>query len=138
MQSKVRVSKNKLDYFRRKARSTNLEIQAYLIGRVVSPQLTVIEDFAYTQEYHSQTVDDVSWYQADYDQVKKKAEEKGLRVVGDIHSHPNWFPVLSECDHTNHLAEGQRVSGICSTMNGRTKVYFWLAESSLPCKLEYV
>lgn len=138
MQSKVRVSKNKLDYFRRKARATNLEIQAYLVGKVVSPELTVIEDFAYTKNYAAQSVNDVCWFAKEYNEVKAEAEERGLTVIGDIHSHPNWFPVLSECDYKNHLTEGQRVTGICSTMKGKTKVYFWLAETSLPCKIEYV
>lgn len=138
MQSKVRVDKGKLNYFRRKARETNLEIQAYLIGKVVSPELTIIEKFIYPKQYAEQTANNVCWYLQDYNEVKKEAEEKGLRIVGDIHSHPNWFPVLSECDHRNHLADGQRITGICSTMQGRTKVYFWLAESSLPCKIEYV
>jgi hypothetical protein len=43
----TQLRKSQLDYFRSKARETNLEIQAYLIGEVISPELTVVEAFAY-------------------------------------------------------------------------------------------
>ena len=138
MRCKVRVKKSALDYFRRLARNTNKEIQAYLVGRVVSPQLTVIEEFAYTKNYASQTESEVQWYKEDYDKVKAHAVERGFRIVGDLHSHPNYWPVLSDCDHKVLVEEGHRVSGICATMNRKTKVFFWLPETSLACAVEYV
>src|SRR5579872_6360380 len=107
MIAKVRVSRHKLDYFRKLARNAHpLEIQAYLIGKVISPQLTAIEEFAYTKNYASQTVGEVSWYVADYEKVKRKAEERGLRIVGDIHSHPNWDAVMSKADYQAHIEDG--------------------------------
>lgn len=138
MRHKVRINKNHLDYFRKLSRETDKEIQSYLIGRVISSDITAIEKIAHVNGYELQTTSEVCWFTEDVDAAKKDAEERGLKIVGDIHSHPNWWPVLSPCDHKNHLKEGQRISGICSVMNGKTKVYFWLAETSLPCEIVYV
>jgi proteasome lid subunit RPN8/RPN11 len=137
MKCRVRIVKTQLDYFRSKARESNLEIQAMLVGRVVSPDLTVVERIVYPKQYHTQLPGNVSWFKDEYDKVREEAEEKGQRIVGDIHSHPNWWPVMSECDHRNHLEDGQRITGICATMKRKTQVYFWVAESSLPCIIEY-
>lgn len=137
MVAKVRVRKAQLDYFRAKARDTNLEIQAYLIGEVVSPLLTVVEEFAYPKEYALQKPNEVCWYQHEYEEVKRSAEERGKRIVGDIHSHPNWDAVMSPTDYKAHIEEGYRVCGLCSTMGRKTRVRFWVAESALPCEIEY-
>lgn len=137
MRAKVRIKKSQLDYFRSKARATNLEIQALLIGEVVSPELTVIESFAYPLHYAEQKPNAVRWYQDEYDAVKRSAERRGKRIVGDIHSHPNWDAVLSPSDYQSHIEEGMRVCGICSTMNRKTRVRFWIAESALPCEVEW-
>lgn len=137
MRAKVRVRKAQLDYFRAKARDTNLEIHAYLIGEVVSPSLTVIDEFAYPKEYETQTESCVRWYQDEYDKVKRSAEERGKRIVGDIHSHPNWDAVMSPTDYRSHIEEGHRVCGLCSTWKRKTRVRFWIAESALPCEIEY-
>jgi proteasome lid subunit RPN8/RPN11 len=135
--SKVKVNKHALDYFRKLSRNTELEIQAYLVGQVVSPDLTVIDYFAYTNKYCEQTSGTVRWFLEDFEKVKKEAEEKGKVIVGDIHSHPNYWPILSGTDHTSHIREQYRISGVCATMSRKTKVCFWIAESSLPCKIVY-
>jgi proteasome lid subunit RPN8/RPN11 len=137
MRAKVRIKKSQLDYFRAKARETNLEIQALLIGEVVSPELTVVEQFVYPTEYAIQKPNEVSWYQDEWNLVKRSAEERGKRVVGDIHSHPNWDAVLSPNDYRAHIEEGLRICGICSTQGRKTRVRFWIAESALPCAIEY-
>lgn len=137
MKCRVRVKKSQLDYFRKLARNTDLEIQAYLVGKVVSPELTIIDKFVYTKKYSEQSATGVNWYQVDLDKVTKYAESKGLKVVGDIHSHPNYWPILSEKDYKGHVNQGQRISGICAIMNRKTKVCFWVVESALPCFLEY-
>lgn len=137
MQCVVRIPKGKLDYFRKLARNTDKEIQAYLVGKVINPELTVVENICYTNNYASQTPTEVQWYLADYNKIKERAEEKGKRIVGDIHSHPNWWPVLSPDDLESHITEGHRISGVCSVTNGKTHIFFWIQESSLPCIIEY-
>jgi proteasome lid subunit RPN8/RPN11 len=139
MKNKVRVDKNALNYFRKVAReSSPLEIQAYLIGHVVSPELTIINEIKYTREYADQTTEMVRWWMKDFKEIQKDAEERGLRVVGDIHSHPNWDSVLSPQDYKSMIESGFRLCGICSVMNGKTRVRFWIPESSLTCEIEYV
>jgi proteasome lid subunit RPN8/RPN11 len=143
MKATVRVSRNQLAYFRKLARSTSKEIQALLVGRVVSPELTVIEEFAYPRRYAAQSASGVSWRLDEYEAVKKDAEARGKRVVGDLHSHPEWDAVMSATDAKAHVQDGHRVCGICSTQTNargtrRTRVRFWIMESALPAEVEYV
>jgi len=138
MKCRVRIKKNALNYFRKIARNAQpLEVQAYLIGRVISPELVSVEEIKYTKEYAEQTTTSVCWWLHDYEKVSRDAEERGLRVVGDIHSHPGWDAVLSPDDYKAHIESGFRVSGICSIDGRRTRVRFWIAESSLPVDIEY-
>jgi proteasome lid subunit RPN8/RPN11 len=138
MKCKVRIRKNALNYFRKLARESQpLEIQAYLIGKVINPELVVVTDIRYTKEYAEQTTSTVGWWLKDFEEVKREAEERGCRIVGDIHSHPNWDAVLSPSDYKSQIESGFRVCGICSTIDRKTRVRFWIAESSLPCDIEY-
>lgn len=137
MRVKVKLKKGQLDHFRKLARNTHKEIQAYLIGEVVSPEVTVVHKFVYCTKYAVQTPSHVQWFNEEYEKVKKSAEERGLRVVGDIHSHPKWDAVMSPSDYKAHIEEGHRVSGICSTESRKTRVRFWVAEFSLPCEIVY-
>ena len=142
MQSTVRVKKGQARYFRKLAREeakkSGREVQAYMIGHVVSPTLTVVDEFRYPKQYAAQTTHVVQWYQDEYDAVEKAAEAAGKRVVGDVHSHPAWDSVLSKTDYESHIKEGHRIAGICSIQNGRTRLRFWIAESALPLKIEYM
>lgn len=139
MKCKVKIKKGQLDYFRKLARkSSPLEIQAYIVGKVNSPDLVTVDKLYYTKLYYSQTSTEVQWYFEDYDRVKKEAEEKGLKVVGDIHSHPNWDAVMSPTDYKAHIEEGFRICGLCSVLNNKTRVRFWISESSLPCEIIYI
>lgn len=142
MQSTVRVNKNQAAYFRKlalaEANKSGREIQAYMIGHVVSPVLTVIDEFKYPKKYATQTTQAVQWYQDEYELVEKAAEAVGKRVVGDAHSHPAWDAVLSPTDYQSCIKEGYRIAGICSIQNGRTRLRFWIVESALPLKIEYV
>lgn len=141
--TKVRVKKSALDYFRRLARKSPLEIQAYLVGTVVSPTLTVIDSFHYTKSYATQTESMVGWYVEDYNRVSMEAEKQGKRVLGSIHSHPRWDAVMSPADHEVCVITGARIMGICSVDNAttnhrwRTRVRFWTTDSSLPCEIVY-
>ena len=135
----VRVNKNQAAYFRMKARTASgLEIQAYLVGYVVSPTLTVIEEFHYPKKYAVQTTGEVRWWLDEYALLKASAEAQGKRIVGDCHSHPDWDAVLSPSDYKSHIADGHRITGLCSVMNGKTRLRFWIAESALPVTIEYV
>ena len=138
----VRVKRAQAAYFRklalREARATGKEIQAYLVGHVVNPTLTVIEEFHYPKKYFTQTVGEVSWFADDYAAVKTAAEIKGKRVIGDAHSHNEWDAVLSPTDYKSHIEEGFRIAGICSINKNRTRLRFWVAESALPLRIEYV
>lgn len=136
--NKVKLRKGQLDGFRRKARKSSLEIQAYLVGEVVSPTLTVVESFAYTSEYGIQTRQQAAWYRRDYEEVKREAERRGRRIVGSIHSHPNLCDaVLSPEDYESCIAEGHRICGIVSTDHGRTVVRFWVVDCALPADIVY-
>lgn len=137
MVNKVRLDKGHLDYFRKLARQSPLEIQAYLIGEVVSPTLTVIDSFEYTQKYGTQTETEVAWFTSEYERVARKAEERGKRIVGDIHTHPGAECLLSEDDYKAAISIGTRVSGICSIFSGKTSVRFWVMDCALPCEIVY-
>jgi proteasome lid subunit RPN8/RPN11 len=137
MANKVKLKKSQMDYFRRMARDSPLEIQAFLIGEVVSPNLTVIDYFAYPPKYAMQKSNTCAWFVADYEKVKKEAEERGRRVVGFMHSHPQWDAVLSPQDYDICISDMHRVCGICSTEDRRTRVRFWVMDSALPCEITY-
>jgi proteasome lid subunit RPN8/RPN11 len=138
----VRVRKTQADYFRRIAlrevRKSGREVQAYLIGQVVSPNLTVIDEFRFPKKYAVQTTGEVQWFADEYEVVQRAAEASGKRIVGDAHSHPAWDSVLSPSDYKAHIKEGHRIAGICSVQNGRTRLRFWVVESALPLSVEYV
>lgn len=136
--NRVRVSKGQLDYFRRLARQSPLEIQAYLIGEVVSPTLTVVDSFEYTKKYGTQTTGEVCWFTSEYERVAKKAEERGKRIVGDIHSHPGRACILSDADYSACITAGHRIAGICSVRpDGGTTVAFWVTDCALTCEVVY-
>lgn len=134
---KVRIKRSQLDRFRLKARNSKVEQIAYLIGEIPHSTIVTVSQIAYPKPME-QTPDLVSVSVDEWKRVRDKAESQGLQIVGMIHSHPNWWPVKSDQDHATQLIEGLRVSGVCAVMNRRTKVYFWLAESSLPCEIEYL
>ena len=126
-----------LNYFRKRARESAKEILALLIGEVVSPDLTRIEYFWYP-EYAEQTVNCVQVDSTSLLDLKKKAEAKSLKIIGTIHSHGNWVPILSPADYKGHISDGDRVSAVVGVNGRKTRVYFWVAESALPLRIEYV
>lgn len=137
MSIKVRLSKGQIDYFRKLSRKSLNEIQAFLIGEVVSPNLIVIDEFVYPKKYAVQKPNTCGWYLDEYQEVKAKAEERGRRVVGFIHSHPEWDAVLSPADYKICITDMHRVCGIVSTYSGKTRVRFWVMDSALPCEIVY-
>jgi len=138
MFSKVKVKKGALDHFRKRARENYpLEIQAYLVGNVVSVDVIEIIGFAYTKNYASQTTGEVCWYVTDYEKLKDKIESKGNRIIGEIHSHPDWDCVMSPADYRASVTEQLVICGICSINDNKTRVRFWTPTSALPCEVIY-
>lgn len=135
---KVKLAKTQLARFRNLARRSELEIQAYLVGEVVSSHLTVVDSFVYPPEYGLQTKNQAAWFRKDYENVRKQAEERGRRVIGSIHSHPEMGDaVLSPGDYESCIAEGHRVCGIVSTDGSATHVRFWVMDCALPAEMVY-
>jgi len=138
MNNTVKLRKHQLDRFRKLSRESRLEIQAYLVGEIVNPKLTVVEEFVYPPEYGLQTRYQAAWYRRDYERVKHDAEERGRRIVGSIHSHPDMDDaVLSPEDYESCLAEGHRICGIVTTDGCRSRMRFWVMDCALPADIVY-
>lgn len=134
----VRIRKSQLDYFRRLARDCPYEMQAYLIGEVRSPKLTIVSSIEYCTEYDTQTKANVAWTGLEWSRVKRLAEERGERIVGDIHTHLDWDAVMSPSDYEGAVTDGLHICGIVSVEKRRTRVRFWNVHSSLPIEVEHV
>lgn len=133
---KVIVPKGKLNYFRRKALNSDTEQLAFLIGHECGGGVVVV-DFKYPQLVESTPVS-VAPDDADYERIKRDAEASGELIIGSIHSHPNYIPVMSEQDFGGHLIDREIICGIVGTTPERkTHVCFWSAHSALPCELVY-
>jgi proteasome lid subunit RPN8/RPN11 len=138
MFSKVRVRKSALDHFRRLAReAAPFEIEAFFTGRIISVDEVEILNFHYAKNYKIQTNNLVQWSSEDMDALKKKAEDNNLRIIGSIHSHPNWDAVMSPADYRAYITDQLIICGICSVYNRKTRVRFWTPTSALPCKIIY-
>lgn len=137
MRNKVRLKKGQLAYFRKLARESKNEIQAFLIGEIVNKNLIVIDEFAYPPQYAMQTPEKVQWYTADFEKVRQRAEERGKCIVGFIHSHPNWDAVLSPPDYDICIKDMHALCGIVSTHGRHTSVRFWVMDSALDCEIVY-
>ena len=137
MDSKVVVSKSALNYFRQKARDSNVEIHAYLIGEYVHPNKFIISSIEHAKEYEVQTKDCVQPTGEEFVRVKSLADSQRKRVIGDLHSHPQWDAVMSPQDHQACLEDGLQLCGIVSTMGRRTRVRFWQVNIALPCDIHY-
>ena len=140
MFSKVRVKLGALNHFRKLARdAAPNEIQAYLIGKIVSIDTIEITKFCYTKSYAIQSPIAVQWSQEDYTKLQQYVYENGLLIVGDFHTHPNWDSVMSGTDYRHSILEQQVICGICSvdTATRKTRVRFWTPNSALPCQIIY-
>lgn len=134
---RVKLDKHQLDYFRKLARNSPLEIHAYLVGQIVSPELVRVDYFAYPIEYKEQTAGSVQWYSEELDELRRSALSENRVIVGDIHSHPNWDAVMSPADYNGAITDALRVCGICSVYGNKTRVRFWVPDSALPCETVY-
>jgi proteasome lid subunit RPN8/RPN11 len=138
MYGKVKISKSQLDRFRKLSRKyAPFEIQAYLIGEISSLNMITVDRFAYTSVYRIQTINEVQWGTEEFNKLKQKVESDGLKIVGDIHSHPEADAVMSKTDYIGAVTENLALCGICSIHDKRTKVRFWTPTSALPCEIVY-
>jgi proteasome lid subunit RPN8/RPN11 len=134
---RVNIDKNALRHFRTKARNSEKEIMVYMVGTVSVDRVNV-EKLEYTTRYAHQTKTTVSWKWNEYQRVKQQAEERGRRIVGWLHSHPNdWDCVMSPADLKVCISEGSRVCGIVSVYGRTTRVRFWRPDSALPCEITH-
>jgi proteasome lid subunit RPN8/RPN11 len=133
----VHISKNALDYFRRKARSTSNEILAYLIGEIRYPNTIIVNSLEHVKQYAVQTHNNVQPSDEEFTRVKLLAEEQGRRIVGDIHSHPSSEAIMSEPDYQACLEDGLQLCGIVGVNGQKTDVKFWTINSALPCEVSY-
>ena len=138
MDATVYVNKATLDYARRKARNCPHEIHAYLIGEVLYPNRIIISSIEHAREYESQTKYSVQPTAAEFSRVAKIAEDKGKRIIGDVHSHPDYEAIMSPDDHRACVEDGLQICGIISIRERRTSVRFWLVNSALPCAIKYL
>jgi proteasome lid subunit RPN8/RPN11 len=138
MYGKVKISKSQLDRFRKLSRKyAPFEIQAYLIGEISSLNMITVDRFAYTSVYRIQTINEVQWGTEEFNKLKQKVESDGLKIVGDIHSHPEADAVMSKTDYIGTVTENLALCGICSIYGKHTKVRFWTPTSALPCEIVY-
>jgi proteasome lid subunit RPN8/RPN11 len=137
LMSRVRIHRGQLNYFRALARDTKKEVLAYLVGEVVSPELVRVDYFDYPSSFEIQTENAVQATEEAQNKIEEKAVAKNLKVVGTVHSHGDWVPILSPTDYRGHITGGDRISGVVGRNGRRTRVYFWVAESALPMKIEY-
>lgn len=138
MNNQVELRKHQLDRFRKLARESSLEIQAYLVGHIETPNLTVVEQFVYPSEYGLQTRRQAAWYRRDYERVRLQAEERGRRIIGSIHSHPMVDDaVLSPDDYESCIAEGHQICGIVTTNGHTSRTRFWVMDNALPADIVY-
>lgn len=132
----VRLHKSQLDYARRKARSTPNEIYGLLFGHLVNAQCAEIHKITYPK-LDTSTPNGVDINPASLEEHIEDAAEDGHKLIGGIHSHPNYIPVMSKTDHCNHKEWEDTLSGIISIINRKTTVCFWTADSSLPAEIKY-
>lgn len=133
----IRLKKHHLSYFKAKAKGCPNEIYAALLGKRISPHIIEVEKFFYPKLTVSKPgelfVDKKS-----FNQICFIAKEKGLKLIADLHSHPEYIPILSYRDFQD-LKEGTCViSGIVGILGKKVFVNFWEKGSSLPCRIEYI
>ena len=132
----VQVTKSHLDKFRRKCRASRTEMFALLVGKRLSSTKIIVTRFDYPLMFFSSPCY-ADPEKESYAQIFVKAKEDGLRVLGSIHSHLDWLPIMSPTDIRTHKASKDLISGIVEVTNGRTRVVFWQDNSCLPCDFTY-
>jgi proteasome lid subunit RPN8/RPN11 len=134
----VRFHKHHLAYFRKKARvAYPKEIMAILIGKQVNSGLIEVSRIAYPKIAESKP-NFVKLDEQACAELEDDVRQEGMDWVGDIHSHPNYLPVMSRTDHKNHRDSANKICSIVEvTPEGKTRVAIWRDNTPLPCKVSY-
>lgn len=137
----VRLYKKHLDYFRRKSLHNPVEQFAFLLGSEYDGAIVEADRFYYPKFKSASSMSICEDYK-EYEDAYKKAElfatRKNLDIVGFIHSHIDWPPIMSAPDFRTLKQDDYVVCGIVSCRQGKTEVMFWNEYSPLVCKLEYL
>jgi proteasome lid subunit RPN8/RPN11 len=133
----VRVPRRKMEYFRKKARKSPVEIFAVLVGLRLAPNLLEVHEINYPKIDRA-TKDEVVAEFGSFQEIYDTAAEDGYKVLGSMHSHIEWTPELSRYDYKNHVAQNDLITGICSIIGRKTFINFWVRNSPLPCTVEYM
>jgi proteasome lid subunit RPN8/RPN11 len=131
----VTLHRGQLKYFRAKARKAYpKEILAVLVGRQVHSGLIEVHRFYYPLLKVS-TDQEVKTEYFVSDFIDK---DEGLKVVGDIHSHPNYPAVMSPSDHQCHRKGDNKISAILEVPKvGKSRLIIWRDGTPLPCELDF-
>lgn len=132
----VSLKKHALDWFRRKARDNPNEIIAFLVGKRTSLHKVRVEHIVYP-ELAISTPTEVCPILGESESIAEHYADEGLQIIGDIHTHPNAPPLMSQQDFEAHKECGYIVSGIVGVSGRRTWVSFWQLDSALSCGWEY-
>jgi proteasome lid subunit RPN8/RPN11 len=133
----VRICRSRKAYFCRKARQCYPnETFAYLIGRQIHNGLIEVHWFYYPELVKS-TPQELETTAEAPAEAEKFAKEQDMVVVGDIHTHPDYPPIMSGRDHLDHKKNENKITAILEVpKNGRTKLAVW-RNSPLSCDIEY-
>lgn len=131
----VRIHRGRKAYFCKKAKQHYPnEMFAYLIGKQIHKGLIEVHHFYYPELYVS-TPGEVKTVPFDID---THAKTKDMQVVGDVHSHPDYLPVMSSKDHCDHKKNENKITAILEVPQvGRTRLVIWRDNTPLPCQIEY-
>ena len=132
----VKLERGKLNYFRKKARNSSVEEYCFLLGKRISPNLIEVYDFFYPK-FEIQNATTIVVDDDNYAFVEQCAKKDGNIVLGSLHSHLNYSPVMSKTDQTSHKDNNDKVSGIVSVVGRKTFFEFWELNSSLPVKVKF-
>lgn len=133
----VRIHRGRKAYFVKRARQCYpYETLAYLIGRQVHTGLIEVHWFYYPElakaTYHELETTDEAPLEA-----QQLAKERNMVVVGDIHTHPDYPPIMSKTDHHDHKFNENKITAILEVpKKGRTRLAVW-RNSPLSCDIEY-
>jgi proteasome lid subunit RPN8/RPN11 len=129
----VHLKRGQLNYFRRKALATPNEVLAVLFGWFKG-------DFAVVDRFHypdlivatptATEIDGTAWYE-----MVEEAEQDGYEVLGNIHSHPNYPPVMSSTDLEWFTDNKSRLCGIVEVTGRKTRTVFWERGTPLSCDI---
>lgn len=133
----VYIKKHHLAYFRKKARETSNEILAVLLGFVYPNDGVEVVKLSYPILDVS-TPNSVHANEESFRDIEKNALLNGLKILGSIHTHPNYIPVMSGMDYDDFKNNKEIIAGIVEVTDNKTRVVFWCGDTPLPCKIKYL